>query len=189
MWYITDLMDKILESEAAQRIIDYVSDVYGESYVGLWLFQVIGIVIDDINTIIMGLFDEIFPETSEKLLPYWEKEYGIIPDDTLTIEERRANIKAKMQMMAPINPAKLENILSDTVEKEEMITEVTGSNKIIINVIGYVDDLTGMREIIERLKPAHVIYEINTSDVIEEQFEIKYRIVESIHAMIPVTFS
>ena len=74
MWYITDLMDKILESEAAQRIIDYVSDVYGESYVGLWLFQVIGIVIDDINTIIMGLFDEIFPETSEKLLPYWEKE-------------------------------------------------------------------------------------------------------------------
>ena len=70
-----------------------------------------------------------------------------------------------------------------------MITEVTGSNKIIIDVIGYVDDLTGMREIIERLKPAHVIYEINTSDVIEEQFESKYRIVESIHAMIPVTFS
>lgn len=189
MWYRTEWMDKILQSEAAKRIIDYVSDVYGESYVGLWLFQVIGTAIDEVNLIVMGLYDEIFSETAEKLLPYWEKEYGIISDDTLTLEERRANIKAKMQMMAPINPAKLENILSDTVGKKVMITEVSGSNKIIIDVIGYVDDLTGMKEIIERLKPAHVIYEINTSDVIEKQFEIKYRIVESIHAMIPVAFS
>lgn len=189
MWYKTEQMEKIIQSESAQRIIDYVSDIYGKSYVGLWLFQVIGIAIDEVNLIIMDLYDEIFPETSEKLLPYWEKEYGIIPDDTLTIEERRANIKAKMQMVAPINPAKLENILSDTVGKKVMITEVPGSNKIIIDVIGYVDDLTGMKEIIERLKPAHVVYEINTSDVIEEQFEIKYRIVESIHAVIPVTFS
>lgn len=189
MWYKTDLMDKILKSEAAQRMVDYVSDVYGESYVGLWLFQVIGIVIDDINVIIMDLYDEIFPETSDKLLPYWEKEYGIISDDTLTLEERRANIKAKMQMMAPINPTKLGNILSDSIGKNVMITEESGSNKMVVDVIGYVDDLTGLKAIIDKLKPAHVIYEINTSDVIEEQFESKYRIVESIHAMIPVVFS
>ena len=158
-----------MKSEAAQRIIDYVSDVYGESYVGLWLFQVIGIVIDEVDAIIMDLFDEIFPERSEKLLPYWEKEYGIIPDDTLTLEERRANIKTKRQMIAPINPAKLYvyllKILSDLVDKTVVVTETTGSNKITIDVIGYVDDLTGMKMIIDRLKPAHVIYEIHTSEM------------------------
>ena len=189
MWYKTDLMEKILKSEAAQRIIDYVSDVYGESYVGLWLFQVIGIVIDEVNAIIMDLFDEIFPERSEKLLPYWEKEYGIIPDDTLTLEERRANIKTKRQMIAPINPAKLEKILSDLVDKTVVVTETTGSKKITIDVIGYVDDLTGMKMIIDRLKPAHVIYEIHTSDVVNAQIECKYRIVGSVHCRTAVTFT
>ena len=189
MWYKTDLMEKILQSDAAQRIIDYVSDVYGESYVGLWLFQVIGIVIDDVNAIIMDLFDEIFPEKSEKLLPYWEKEYGIIPDDTLTLEERRANIKIKRQMIAPINPAKLEKILSGLVGKTVMVTEITGSNTITIDVIGYVDDLTGMREIIDRLKPAHVIYEIHTSDVVKAQIDSMYRVVESVHCKTAVTFT
>lgn len=188
MWYKTNLMGKILKSEAAQRVIDYVSDIYGESYVGLWLFQVIGIVLDDVNAIIMSLYDEIFPETSEKLLPYWEKEYGIIPDDTLTAEERRANIKAKMQLIAPVNPAKLENFLSDVTGNEVMVTETPGSNQIVVDVIGYVDDLTGMKAVIDRLKPAHVIYEIHTSDVVNAQIESRYRIVESVHSSIAVTF-
>ena len=76
MWYKTDLMEKILKSEAAQRIIDYVSDVYGESYVGLWLFQVIGIVIDEVDAIIMDLFDEIFPERSENYCHTGKKNMG-----------------------------------------------------------------------------------------------------------------
>ena len=86
MWYKTDLMDKILKSEAAQRIIDYVSDIYGESYVGLWLYQIIGVAIDDINNIINQLFDEIFPDRSQILLSYWEKEEKKCAADVLRTE-------------------------------------------------------------------------------------------------------
>ena len=38
----TQLMRSILTDETAQKLIDYVSQVYGDSYVGLWIFQVIG---------------------------------------------------------------------------------------------------------------------------------------------------
>ena len=51
MWYKTDLMEKILTSENAKQMIDYVSPIYGKSRIGLWLFQVIGLEIDDVKTI------------------------------------------------------------------------------------------------------------------------------------------
>ena len=51
MWYKTDLMEQILTSESAKQMIDYVSPIYGKSRIGLWLFQVIGLEIDDVKTI------------------------------------------------------------------------------------------------------------------------------------------
>ena len=42
MWYKTELMEQILTSESAKRMIDYVSPIYGKSRIGLWLFQIIG---------------------------------------------------------------------------------------------------------------------------------------------------
>ena len=47
MWYKTDLMEQILTSESAKQMIDYVSPIYGKSRIGLWLFQVIGLEIDE----------------------------------------------------------------------------------------------------------------------------------------------
>ena len=44
-------MEQILTSESAKQMIDYVSPIYGKSRIGLWLFQVIGLEIDDVKTI------------------------------------------------------------------------------------------------------------------------------------------
>ena len=41
MWYKTELMEQILTSESAKRMIDYVSPIYGKSRIALWLFQII----------------------------------------------------------------------------------------------------------------------------------------------------
>lgn len=60
MWYKTDLMEQILTSESAKQMIDYVSPIYGKSRIGLWLFQVIGLEIDDVKTICEDIFDQIF---------------------------------------------------------------------------------------------------------------------------------
>ena len=43
----TELMQQILQNEISQRIIDYVSPIYGDSYVGLWIYESIGGVLKD----------------------------------------------------------------------------------------------------------------------------------------------
>ena len=40
----TELMRSILKNQKAQEIIDYVSPIYGNSYVGLWIYEAIGTV-------------------------------------------------------------------------------------------------------------------------------------------------
>lgn len=73
MWYKTDLMEQILTSESAKQMIDYVSPIYGKSRIGLWLFQVIGLEIDDVKTICEDIFDQIFVDRATWGAPYLGK--------------------------------------------------------------------------------------------------------------------
>ena len=72
MRYQTELMRSILTDETAQKIIDYVSPIYGDSYVGLWLFQAIGTVLGELRNIAEKLRHETTPATADLLLDYWE---------------------------------------------------------------------------------------------------------------------
>ena len=107
MWYKTDLMEQILTSESAKQMIDYVSPIYGKSRIGLWLFQVIGLEIDDVKTICEDIFDQIFVDRATWGLPIWEKEYGITPLPDQTIEQRRTQI-LQMRIKRPLNPKRFE---------------------------------------------------------------------------------
>lgn len=112
MNYQTELMQEILTNEKAQEIIDYVSPIYGSSYVGLWFFQVIGSVLGPIFDISANLRSETSPITTTLLLPYYEQEYGIQADPTMTLEQRRAQIIANMQSKGACNPERLASAIS-----------------------------------------------------------------------------
>lgn len=112
MNYQTELMQEILTNEKAQEMIDYVSPIYGNSYVGLWFFQVIGSVLGPIFDIAANLRAETSPITTTLLLPYYEQEYGIQPDTSMTLEQRRAQIIANMQSKGACNPARLASVIS-----------------------------------------------------------------------------
>ena len=72
----TELMKKILKSEQAQKIIDEISPVYGESYVCLWLFQIIGKELDKLDDFVQNLRDETVIQTADQwALKYWEEQY------------------------------------------------------------------------------------------------------------------
>lgn len=73
----TELMRSILTDETAQRIIDFVSPIYGDSYVGLWLFQAIGVALSDICAFAEQLRYETNACTADMLLDYWERQYGL----------------------------------------------------------------------------------------------------------------
>ena len=111
MWYKTELMEQILTSESAKRMIDYVSPIYGKSRIGLWLFQIIGLELDDVKEICDDIYDQIFVSRATWSLPYWEKAYEITPLPDQTIEQRRQQIQQRRVKKA-LNPARFEKILS-----------------------------------------------------------------------------
>ena len=89
----TELMKKILKSEQAQKIIDEISPVYGESYVCLWLFQIIGKELDKLDDFVQNLREQTVIQTADQwALKYWEEQYGEIEAPHLPEEKRRQNI-------------------------------------------------------------------------------------------------
>ena len=139
MWYKTDLMEQILTSESAKQMIDYVSPIYGKSRIGLWLFQVIGLEIDDVKTICEDIFDQIFVDRATWGLPIWEKEYGITPLPDQTIEQRRTQI-LQMRIKRPLNPKRFEKIIEALSGVETKLIENTAKNTFQVNLYGEVNN-------------------------------------------------
>lgn len=112
MNYQTQLMQQILTNPKAQEIIDYVSQLYGNSYVGLWLFQTIGSTLGPICDTAEQLKLETSPYTTSLLITYYEQEYGIQGDPTMTLQQRRNRVIAAMRSKGACTPARLADAVS-----------------------------------------------------------------------------
>ena len=177
MRYQTELMRSILTNETAQQIIDYVSPIYGDSYVGLWLFQAIGVVLDEVCKIAKQLKNETNPATADLLLDYWEQEYGLATDTSLTKEQRRTKILAKTQTRRAANPARLSTAVSAALGGVEVdITENVDKNTFLVNIREHVPSLVPAVAVLERMKPAHLIYQIRVATQTVSTAEIKVAI-------------
>lgn len=173
----TELMQHILTNEMSQRIIDFVSPIYGNSYVGLWIFQAIGVVLGDIYTIAEQLRYETNPATAELLLDYWEDHYGIPRDSSLTAEQRRLRIISKTQSRGPCNPKRLEAAVSASLGGVPVeVTENVAKNTFLVNIREYVPDFTAAVAVLERMKPAHLVYQIRVAMRMVTDAEIKVAI-------------
>ena len=85
-------------------------------------------------------------------------------DSSLTVEQRRARILAKKQSRGPCNPARLAAAVSAALGGVEVeITENVARNTFNVFVRGAVASLEPAVAVIERMKPAHLIYNINVS--------------------------
>lgn len=174
MRYRTELSQRILTSPTAQKIIDYVTPIYGESYVGLWMFQVIGSALDEIVNIASVLREETNPITSELLLDYWEDHYALARDSSLTTELRQARLLVKIRERGPCNPKRLANAISVALGGVPVdITENVAKNTFMVNVREVVLDLTPAIAVLERRKPAHLIYKIQVATQTVSDNDIK----------------
>lgn len=173
----TALMRSILTNKMAQRIIDYVAPVYGESYVGLWLFQAIGVAIGEIYDICEQLRYETNASSADLLLDLWERKYAMPTDLTLTKDQRRALVVSRIQDRGPANPAKLAASVSAalggaTVEIEENVAP----NTFLVNIRDSVPSFEPAVAVLERMKPAHLIYNIRWATRTVTDAEIKVAI-------------
>ena len=109
----SEMMDAILKSPEAQRMIDYISPIYDESYVGLNLLNAQGVQLDDMYNWISQLTQGIVPQTvPEWLISYWEMEYGIPIDPSMSLTDRRERLFLTISTRAPMNPYKMERLAS-----------------------------------------------------------------------------
>lgn len=174
MRYQTELMRSILTSETAQKMIDFVSPIYGDSYVGLWLFQVIGAALDDACDIVERLRYEMNASTADILLAHWEQQYGLQENSGLTTEQRRARIVAKKRSRGSCNPARLAEAVSVALGGVKVdIQERVDQNTFLVNIREYVPSLVPAVAVIERMKPAHLVYQIRVAEQYVAETDIK----------------
>lgn len=159
MWYKTDLMVQILKSFTAKKMVDYVSKIYGESYYGLWLFQIMGVEIDEVKQFAEGLYDEIFIQTATWTLLYWENAFGIVSDPNMSDKQRREQLISTVKKQA-MNPWNMKTSIESLSGCKTEIIEHTGKNRFSVNVYGTVTNTDEITDLINKLKPAHLLYDI-----------------------------
>lgn len=174
MKHPTDLSRAILTDPTAQEIIDWVAPVYGDSYVGLWIYQVIGIVLSRLKGYAETLRNESNPITAELLLDMWEEHYAIPANPTLSVEQRQSRLLAKLLSRGPCNPHRLAAAVSSALGGVEVdIEENVAKNTFLVNIREAVDDFTPAVAVIERRKPAHLIYQIRVASKTIAEADIK----------------
>lgn len=170
----TEMAEEILTDPTAQKIIDYVSPIYGESYVGLWLFQAIGKALGEVSGIVEALRTETNPTTSVLLLDYWEQHYALPVNRSLTVQQRQERLRAKIMSRGPCNPYRLAAAVSSALGGVEVdIEENIAKNTFLVNIRTAVDDITPAIAVLERRKPAHLIYQIRVATQMVAEADIK----------------
>lgn len=160
-------------SESAKRQLSYVTaGFYDNSYVGKWLFQVMGQEYDDARLLIGELPLQMFPETATWGLKYHEIKWGLPVRENLSYEERRRLIYAKRDYRAPMTPYRMEKYLEDVTGFEVHIADVHdlgeyGFSPPHPNVFkaffigeGTLDSRL-IHRILNRLKQSHTMYTVN----------------------------
>nr|WP_302601085.1 putative phage tail protein [uncultured Acetatifactor sp.] len=176
-------LERFPTSESAKKMLSFVSDgFYDESYVGKWIFQVMGIEYDKALEIAMDLPAQFFLETATWGLLYHEIKWGLPVRLNLSYEERRRLIYQKRDYRAPMTPYRIEKHLesmtgleihiNDVNDKGRFNYEFPNPNVFLVTVIGDSKlNLGEMRRTLDRLKQSHTVYDI---DVIESRYEIEY---------------
>lgn len=149
-------------SPAAKRMLKTVSPIYDKSYVAKWIFQVMGLEIDEAWKFIEELRFQAFPETATWGITYWEQRYNIPPDESLSIEERRQRVIIKRGKRSPMNPARIERIVRDVTGREATVTEENGTYTFHISVLPG-ESMVDYQELIntvKSVKPSHLAFKV-----------------------------
>lgn len=155
-------------SPAAIRMMETVSPIYDRAYVAKWIYQVMGVEMDQAWDFFIELRLQIAPETATWGIDYWEQRFDIEPDESLTLEERRQRVIVKRSKRAPMNPARIEDIIGKLLNLETKVTE---------NIAPYIFRVTseeaGDEELslelayktLKEIKPSHLGFELETVSV------------------------
>lgn len=157
-------------SESAKKMLCYVSDgFYDKSYVGKWIFQVMGIEYDKALEKAKELPEQFFPETATWGLMYHEIKWGLPVRTNLSYEERRRLIYRKRDYRAPMVPYRIEEYLVNEINFEAHVADCNDPgifgyaavhpNIFKVTFIGEGTlDTKKVKEILNKIKQSHTAY-------------------------------
>lgn len=155
-------LERFPENRVSQRMISRVSPIYERSYVAKWLYEVMGREVDDAEIRFSELREQANPETATWALRYWEQRYGIETNENRSLAARRADIIARRGARAPMNPARVEAILSAmtgrAVHVEENVAPYT--IRVDIEAGGEPLDYSAVVDRLKRIKPSHIAFQL-----------------------------
>lgn len=163
-------LEQFPTSETAKKMLGYITGngFYDNSYVGKWIFQVMGEEMDDARAIIDELPLQAFVETATWGLRYHEEKYGLPIRENLSPDERRKIILEKRDLKAPMSPWRMEKIISgilgctvDVVDINEPGSKISHPNMFIVYLEGEGEFSLGKAvEKLDEVKQSHTFYEL-----------------------------
>lgn len=127
--------------------------------------------LDDILRIILRFLNNRLPQLADRDgITEWELWLGIIPDDTLSLEERRTNLLLKLNSRIPYTEVQLHRILASAVGWDGYEFTIDNFELLVEIAFDRYDKLPAVRQILDQIVPAHIWREAKA--YIEAQFDI-----------------
>lgn len=149
----------IIHSPEAQAFLRSVTEgFYNRSYLGLWLYEVIGREWDEMAAWSNDLKREIYVQTCTWSIAIWEWVYGFEPDESMTLEERRQRIMSKVRGVRPINPEVMRRGISAVSGADAGVKDFSDpySFAVTMNVTNRPIPMERVLQFIYETKPAHL---------------------------------
>lgn len=166
-------------SGSAKRQLGYVTEgFYDNSYVGKWLFQVMGLEYDDARLVLEELPQQFFPETATWGLMFHEMKWGLPVRENLPYEERRKLIFQKRDFRAPMTPHRMETYFTNLLDFQVHVSDIHDPgeygfrpehpNVFRVDFVGNGTlDAKTVKSMLDGLKQSHTVYIINDRVIVE----------------------
>lgn len=150
-------------NEVAQRLLTYVTrGWYDKSYVGKWIFEVMGLELDTAIKRIEEAQSQAFPETAAWGMYFHELTYGIPIDRTKDIDDRRKAVVNRRDRTArsSITPYRLENIIQTvfglSASASEQVEKYIFNVDLLIGADYPIYSVDALLEYLRKIKPSHL---------------------------------
>lgn len=165
-------LERFPTSESAKEMLSYVTKGwYDKSYVGKWIYQVLGAEMDLVRGYVEGLKNQAFPEICSWGMYLHELMYGIPVDSTKDIDERRKAVlyrKDRSHRMS-VTPYRIESLIQQAFGLTASVTEQTDKYTFTLDILVDADFVIGATDeiiaYVRKIKPSHLSF--TTGYVIE----------------------
>ena len=175
MKYTSKDIQNILTSKTAINGLDYITPIYQEAKIALWIMEAMGLEVDLIVKWIEEIVQQILPQTADWALNYWEQEYDLPVHPDIPIEERREKVLTAVRTRAPMNPEKLEEVLEiifkiEKAKQGQKVAAVSFKNEDTKNTFF---SLTKIIENVKKLGIRDGMIEKEVQELVNTQLQIK----------------